>query len=59
MSPSQSMQATASTDEEPIRYPVPPFTEETARQKVKAAQVSILTAVVLDLLLGGRRVDEF
>jgi hypothetical protein len=30
----------ASTDnEEPIRHPVPPFTEETAKQKVKAAQV--------------------
>jgi nuclear transport factor 2 (NTF2) superfamily protein len=26
-------------EEEPIRYPVPPFTEETAKQKVKAAQV--------------------
>ena len=29
----------ASSEEEPIRYPVPPFTEETAKQKVKAAQV--------------------
>ena len=37
VSSSRIMQA--SNNEEPIRYPVPPFTEETAKQKVKAAQV--------------------
>ncbi|CAL5228668.1 g11841 [Coccomyxa viridis] len=31
------MQA-SSNDEDPIKYPIPPFTEETAKQKVKAAQ---------------------
>ena len=35
---SPTMQPSRS-EEEPIRYPVPPFTEETAKQKVKAAQV--------------------
>ena len=40
LSNSHVMQA-SSNDEEPIKYPIPPFTEETAKQKVKAAQVSI------------------
>lgn len=36
---SSAIMQPSSSEEEPIRYPVPPFTEETAKQKVKAAQV--------------------
>ena len=52
VSSSQIMQA-SSKDEEPIRYPVPPFTEETAKQKVKAAQVGSDASWNLLLIIGG------
>lgn len=33
--------ASSAPSDEPIKYPIPPFTEETAKQKAKAAQVRL------------------